>query len=159
MSEDFYANAYFFFVCKRRSDTFLRFCERFNLMLSPSFESFDVLNYDTGEIVHSESTLDGIIDYLDQSAESRFDFYLESRDGNSFMFCYRPDNLHVMGIPYCYLDPEKLVATLVSFSVIYGWGWQDDAPPENFIEMKNTANNARLPFMRYSEGKLMEPNC
>ncbi|WP_339108537.1 hypothetical protein [Thioclava sp. GXIMD4216] len=157
MNDDFYSNAYFMFVSKRSADAFQRFRQDMSLALSPAHDVFDVVNYETGDIVHSEETFAGIVHYLDANPESNFDFYLEDPEKRSFMFSYRPGSYHVMSMPYDFLDMARLPSLLVSFSAIFGWGWPDDAPPETFEEMKAAAGDARSMFLRYWNGQLLAP--
>lgn len=158
MNKNYYHDCYFFFVSKRRPNAFCQFRGEFGLTLLSTPEVFEVLDYDTGDVVHEAENYEELLHYLDDNPNSSFDFYLGNADSDSFMFCYRPVAYHVMGIPYGYLERERLLKLLNSFEAICGWGWHDAMPAETFDEMYAAANATHSAFVRYANNRLLEQN-
>ena len=74
------------------------------------------------------------------------------------MFCHRPEDHYVLGIPYDLLNDAELLSVLRRFSAILGWGWHDDAPFDRIEKMRGAANTAHSIFRRYRKGKLVPAN-
>ena len=71
------------------------------------------------------------------------------------MFCHRPEDHHVFGIPYEFLNDAELLFVLQRFGAILGWGFHDAPPFDQINEMRDAANAARSIFRRYRRGQLI----
>ena len=155
-SDGFHDDCYFFFLCKRHPNTLPHFQDHFGLTLEPT--TFEVMDSEQQETLLSTSDLAELTSWLDASPDSHFDLYLRDSRAQSFMFCHRPEDHYVLGIPYDLLNEAELLSVLRRFSAILGWGWHDDAPFDRIEKMRGAANTAHSIFRRYRKGKLVPAN-
>lgn len=147
-------DGYFFFACKRHPNAIFTFEDRFGLHHNPA-DLYEVMDDAQQEILFSTSDLGELTSWLDASPESRFDLYLQDSRAQSFMFCHRPGDHHVLGIPYDLLNECELLLAVKRFGAILGWGWHDDAPFDDIHEMRNAANAKHSVFRRYRKGQMI----
>ncbi|NHF73122.1 hypothetical protein [Paracoccus xiamenensis] len=155
MTEGF-RDCWFFFACKRHPNTLFHFQDRFGLTVPPAH--FEVMDSACEKILFSTSDLAELTPWLDANPESYFNLYLQDSQSQSFMFCHRPGNHHVLGIPYELLNEDELLFVLKRFGAIYGWGWHDDTPPDTIDEMRLSANAPHSILRRYRKGRLVPAN-
>ena len=148
-----YHDGYFFFLCKRHPNTLPHFEDRFGLTVQPT--TFEVADDAQQEILFSTSDLAELTSFLDASPDSHFDLYLRDSRAQSFMFCHRPENHHVLGIPYELLNDAELLFILKRFGALLGWGFHDAPPFDQINEMRQAANAAHSIFRRYRKGQLI----
>ena len=151
--ESFYHGCYFFFLCKRHPNTLPHFQDKFGL--TTTSETFEVMDNAQQEILFSTSDLAELTSWLDASPDSIFNLYLQDSRAQSFMFCHRPEDHHVLGIPYELLNDAELLGVLKRFGALLGCGWYDGAPPDQISEMRQGANAAHSIFRRYRKGQLV----
>ena len=152
-SGGFHDDSYFFFLCKRHPNTLPHFQDHFGLTLEPT--TFEVMDSAQQETLLSTSDLAELTSWLDASPDSHFDLYLRDSRAQSFMFCHRPEDHHVLGIPYELLNDAELLGVLKRFGALLGCGWYDDAPPDQISEMRLAANAAHSIFRRHRTGQLV----
>ncbi|MBA4490813.1 hypothetical protein [Paracoccus sp. S1E-3] len=144
---------YFFFLRKRHSNNLPHFEDRFGLTITPT--TFEVMDDAHQEILFSNSHLAELTSFLDASPDSHFNLYLQDSRAQSFLFCHRPEDHHVLGIPYELLNDAKLLSAAKRLGAILGWGFHDAPPFDQIGEMRHTANAAHSIFRRYRKGQLI----
>lgn len=152
-ADGFHDDGYFFFLCKRHRNTLPHFEDRFGLTIQAT--TFEVMDDEHEKTLFSTSDLSELTSWLDASPDSRFELYLQDSRAQRFMFCHRPGNHHVVGIPYDFLNEAELLQLLKRFGAILGWGWHDDAPFDDLRDMRRAANAAHSVFRRYRKGQLI----
>ena len=153
MSSGEFHDCYFFFLCKRHPNTRFHFEDHFGLTPIPS--NFEVMDEAQQDILFSTSDPDELASWLDASPESHFNLYYQDSRAQSFMFCHRPEDHHVLGIPYDFLNDAELLRVLRRFAAILGWGSPDMPPDDSINEMRSAANAAHSIFRRYRRGQLI----
>jgi hypothetical protein len=152
-SDGYFDDCYFFFLCKRHPNNLPHFEDRFGLTITSA--TFEVMDDAQQEILFSTSDLTELTSWLDASPDSIFNLYLQDSRAQSFMFCHRPEDHHVLGIPYELLNDAELLGVLKRFGALLGCGWYDDAPPDQISEMRLAANAAHSIFRRHRTGQLV----
>ena len=152
----FYDSCYFFILCKRHPNNLPHFEDHFSLTIAPT--TFDVMDDAQQEIQFSTSELTELTSFLDASPDSHFNLYLRDSRAQSFMFCHRPEDHHVLGIPYEFLNDAELLFTAKRFGAILGWGWPDGPPPDQIEAIRRVANATHSVFRRYRKGNLIPAN-
>lgn len=159
MTDPFYVGAVFFFATERCSGAFQRFRDRFSLTISSVQDVFEIVDNETGRVLHEEAELPAILRYLDLNPGCGFDFYLVDKKGHIFTFSYLRDGYHVMSLPYGLFDQGSLGEILDEFDAIYGWGGGEDfPPPENLDDIRAAVGSKHSPFLRYHNGRFVPPN-
>lgn len=151
--DGFYDGCYFFFLCKRHPNNLPHFEDHFHLTLLPA--TFEVMDDAQQQVLLSTSDPAELTSWLDAHPDSSFDLYLQDSRSQSFMFCHRPGNHHILGIPYEMLNDEKLLFVLKRFAAILGFGCHDAPPPETIEERRQFARAAHSVFRRYHKGQLI----
>ena len=148
----YFDDCYFFMLCRRHPNTLARFQDHFGLSHLPFIhEMMDA----AGATMFSTSDLAELTSLLDASPDSQFDLYLQDSRAQSFMFCHRPGNHYVLGIPYEFLNERELLATFKHFGAILGWGGHDDAPFTQIEDMRQAAKATQSAFLRFHQGQLL----
>lgn len=159
MIDPFYADAVFFFAAERCNGAFQKFCSRFFLTISSVHDVFEIVDNETGRVLHEEAELSAILSYLDLNPDCGFDFYLVDKKGLIFTFSYLRDGYHVMSLPYGLFDQDSLSEIIGDFDAIYGWGaGEDSSPPENLDDIRAAVGSKHSPFLRYRNGEFVLPN-
>lgn len=147
-------NCYFFFACKRHPNTLFDFEDRFGLRHNPA-DIYEVMDAAREKVIFASDDRQALLDWLDARPDSSFDLYLQDGAGRSFMFSHRPDNLHVLGIPYDLMSEDQLEIVLKRMGAIFGYGWHDDTPLDSLAEIREAAYATNSVFRRYRQGKLI----
>lgn len=155
-SAAFYEDCYFFFLCKRHPNNLPHLQDRFGLTIVPA--NFEVMDDAKQQILLSTSDVEELTSWLDASPDSCFDLYLQDSRSQSFMFCHRPGNHHVLGIPYEMLNDDMLLFVLKRFAAILGSGFHDAPPPDTVGELRHFASATHSIFRRYHRGHLIPAN-
>jgi len=152
-------NSVFFFASERCHGAFQKFCQRFSLTTSSVHDIFEIIDDETGEVLHQEVELTGILKYLELNPGNSFDFYLVDEQNQIFTFSYLGDGYQVMSLPYTLTGQVTLQQILDEFKAISGWETGEDSPPPaNMDEIRAMTEASNSPFLRYRSGEFILPN-
>ena len=154
--EGYFDGCYFFFLCKRHPNNFPHFQDRFSLTITPT--TFEIMDDAQQQILFSTSDFRELTSVLDANPDSHFNLYLQDSRAQSFMFCHRPEDHHVLGIPYESLNDADLLFALKRFGAILGWGFHDAPPFDQIAEMRQATDAAHSIFRRDRRGQLIPAN-
>ncbi|WP_415792173.1 hypothetical protein [Bordetella tumulicola] len=152
MSDSFFDDSDFFFLCRGIGERLEAFVTRFTLrpnshseVLTPLTERHVPQNGQPGWLWH-----------LDAVEHAGVDLYLLDPSDRHFMICLRPDTHVVFGLPYNLLSEEDMSALLRQFDAICGWGWSNEPPPQLLADIKERARNPSPIYRRYCHGSMMQ---